>query len=278
MQDSSPGQLRSPPRERARCPLLKVYWPRGGSAGVDHAALDARVFRSRHRGYCARGMGATAAGLRARRAAGRRGQAASRSRLRRMPSNESHRRLDGLFAGRLALPDEADDRLAGADGEHDHELLGLALPAEERPRAEARRRRRHDHASRSGRRRRSASGRAIPFRRRTARSGGPACTRAWSAGSTRRRARCASTSSIRSARPHSIINDASGNIWYTGNGNGTVGKLDPATGKITAYPMPDPNARDPHTPIFNRPAISGSRCKTATCSAASSPRAARSSS
>ena len=53
-----------------------------------------------------------------------------------------------------------------------------------------------------------------------------------------------------SARPHSIINDRFGNIWYTGNGNGTMGKLNPATGEITVFKMPDPNARDPHTPIF----------------------------
>ncbi len=52
------------------------------------------------------------------------------------------------------------------------------------------------------------------------------------------------------ARPHSIIADSSGDIWYTGNGNGTVGKLDPDSGEITVYPMPDPSARDPHTPYF----------------------------
>ena len=52
--------------------------------------------------------------------------------------------------------------------------------------------------------------------------------------------------------PHSIINDVEGNIWYTGNHNGTVGKLDPDTGEITVYPMPDPEARDPHTPLFTR--------------------------
>lgn len=52
------------------------------------------------------------------------------------------------------------------------------------------------------------------------------------------------------ARPHSIINDVEGNIWYTGNGNGTVGKLNPTTGEIDVYPMPDPAARDPHTPLI----------------------------
>jgi virginiamycin B lyase len=52
------------------------------------------------------------------------------------------------------------------------------------------------------------------------------------------------------ARPHSIIDDVAGNIWYTGNSNSTMGMLDPATGEITVYPMPDPAARDPHTPAF----------------------------
>ncbi len=54
------------------------------------------------------------------------------------------------------------------------------------------------------------------------------------------------------ARPHSVTEGPNGNIWYTGNGNGTVGMLNPDTGEITVFPMPDPNARDPHTNIFNR--------------------------
>ena len=52
------------------------------------------------------------------------------------------------------------------------------------------------------------------------------------------------------SRPHSIINDREGNIWYMGNGNGTIGKLDPASGDVTVFEMPDPAARDPHTPIW----------------------------
>jgi virginiamycin B lyase len=40
-----------------------------------------------------------------------------------------------------------------------------------------------------------------------------------------------------------------------GNKNGTVGKLDPATGKITVYKMPDPKAKDPHTLIFDKAGI-----------------------
>jgi virginiamycin B lyase len=54
------------------------------------------------------------------------------------------------------------------------------------------------------------------------------------------------------ARPHSIINDREGNIWYMGNANGTIGKLSPATGEITVYKMPDPAARDPHTPTWGQ--------------------------
>jgi len=50
------------------------------------------------------------------------------------------------------------------------------------------------------------------------------------------------------ARPHSIVPDEDGNIWYTGNSNGTIGKLDPATGEITEY---ETQAGDPHTAIFH---------------------------
>lgn len=52
--------------------------------------------------------------------------------------------------------------------------------------------------------------------------------------------------------PHGLAEDAAGQIWYTGNAAGLVGKLDPKTGTVTEYLMPDPKARDPHTPIFDR--------------------------
>ena len=41
-----------------------------------------------------------------------------------------------------------------------------------------------------------------------------------------------------SARPHSIIDDPAGNIWYTGNGNATIGMLDPKTGESNVYSFP----------------------------------------
>lgn len=50
--------------------------------------------------------------------------------------------------------------------------------------------------------------------------------------------------------PHGLIPDSSGRIWYTGNSAGLIGVLDPKTGKITEHKMPDPAARDPHTPLF----------------------------
>ena len=34
---------------------------------------------------------------------------------------------------------------------------------------------------------------------------------------------------------HTVVPDKQGNIWYTGNSNATVGKLNPATGEVTEY-------------------------------------------
>ena len=52
--------------------------------------------------------------------------------------------------------------------------------------------------------------------------------------------------------PHGLIADRDGNIWYTAQLAGFVGKLNPKTGAQTQYRMPDPAARDPHTPIFDQ--------------------------
>ena len=54
------------------------------------------------------------------------------------------------------------------------------------------------------------------------------------------------------SRPHDPLATADGAIWYTGNFNARIGKLDPKTGQVTEYPMPDAAARDPHTPIFDQ--------------------------
>jgi virginiamycin B lyase len=50
--------------------------------------------------------------------------------------------------------------------------------------------------------------------------------------------------------PHGLVADKDGNIWFTANFKGYIGKLDPKTGDVTEYDLPDPNARDPHTPLF----------------------------
>jgi virginiamycin B lyase len=50
---------------------------------------------------------------------------------------------------------------------------------------------------------------------------------------------------------HGLVADLDGNIWFTANSKGYIGKLDPRTGKVKEYPMPDPAARDPHTLIFD---------------------------
>ena len=43
-----------------------------------------------------------------------------------------------------------------------------------------------------------------------------------------------------------------GYVWYAGNRNAHIGKLDPKDGSIVQYPMPDPDAKDPHTLVFNQ--------------------------
>lgn len=53
------------------------------------------------------------------------------------------------------------------------------------------------------------------------------------------------------AMPHSVEIDREGRIWYTGNGNGTIGMMIPGTEEFMVYEMPDPAARDPHTLVFN---------------------------
>ena len=39
-------------------------------------------------------------------------------------------------------------------------------------------------------------------------------------------------------RPHGVLVDKQGIVWTTGNGNGTIGRLDPASGKITEFKTP----------------------------------------
>jgi virginiamycin B lyase len=51
--------------------------------------------------------------------------------------------------------------------------------------------------------------------------------------------------------PHGLTEDKAGNIWFTGNQAALVGKLNPRTGEVTEFKMPDPSARDPHTPLFD---------------------------
>jgi virginiamycin B lyase len=52
--------------------------------------------------------------------------------------------------------------------------------------------------------------------------------------------------------PDGLVADQKGNIWFTANSKAYIGKPDPLTGEIQEYPMPDPRARDPHTPIFDQ--------------------------
>jgi len=51
-------------------------------------------------------------------------------------------------------------------------------------------------------------------------------------------------------RPHNLIIDSNGTVWYAGNTQGYIGKLDPASGEITKHAMPK-RVRDPHTLVFD---------------------------
>jgi virginiamycin B lyase len=52
--------------------------------------------------------------------------------------------------------------------------------------------------------------------------------------------------------PHNLIVGNDGIVWYTGNRNARIGRLDPINGDIKTFPMPDAAARDPHTLVFGK--------------------------
>jgi len=46
--------------------------------------------------------------------------------------------------------------------------------------------------------------------------------------------------------------DKEGNIWFTANFKGYIGKLDPASGEVREYIPKSAGRIDPHTPIFDK--------------------------
>ena len=53
------------------------------------------------------------------------------------------------------------------------------------------------------------------------------------------------------AGPHNLIVGNDGMVWFAGNLNGYIGRYDPKTDKIERIEMPDPEAGDPHTLVFD---------------------------
>ncbi|HIF22249.1 MAG TPA: lyase [Gemmatimonadetes bacterium] len=51
--------------------------------------------------------------------------------------------------------------------------------------------------------------------------------------------------------PHNLIVDPDGTIYYAGNRASHIGKMNPMTGEVEKFMMPDERARDPHTLIFD---------------------------
>ena len=52
------------------------------------------------------------------------------------------------------------------------------------------------------------------------------------------------------ARPHGLVVSGDGKIFYTGNGNGSIGELDPATGKVIDHFTPSKGG-NPHTAVLD---------------------------
>ena len=54
--------------------------------------------------------------------------------------------------------------------------------------------------------------------------------------------------------PHNLIvagQNEDAVVWYAGNLNAHIGRLNPRSGQIDKFPMPIPEARDPHTLVFD---------------------------
>ncbi len=51
--------------------------------------------------------------------------------------------------------------------------------------------------------------------------------------------------------PHNLIVGSDGAVWYAGNRTALIGRYDPMSETIEEIEMPDPDARDPHTLIFD---------------------------
>ncbi len=51
--------------------------------------------------------------------------------------------------------------------------------------------------------------------------------------------------------PHNLIVGSDGVVWYAGNKTALIGRYDPTSETIEEIEMPDPEARDPHTLIFD---------------------------
>ena len=90
----------------------------------------------------------------------------------------------------------------------------------------------------------------IRLRPKTARSGGPTIRQqAWPR-RPQERHDPGNTLKTPHTGPHGLVEDKDGNIWFTGNHAALIGELDPKTGEVTEYPMPDPKVKDPHSLHF----------------------------
>ena len=69
--------------------------------------------------------------------------------------------------------------------------------------------------------------------------------------STRGRESSPAMRSTPGTMPHNLIVAKDGIVWYSGNQNGMIGRLDPASKDIKRFPLPDKALGDPHTLVFD---------------------------
>jgi len=51
--------------------------------------------------------------------------------------------------------------------------------------------------------------------------------------------------------PHTLIVDRDGSLWIAGNRQAFIGHMNPLTGELTRFTMPDDSATDPHSMVFS---------------------------
>ena len=209
----------------------------------------ALVFSAHAQGPAPQGRGGGRGGMRD--TARRSGQSLHRSVLFQVPRARAHRQFRRIHARGLGAAVRHDGRGAEGAGRVLADYLAKNFPEQPRPPAVLIPGERDGLVQGVGPADARLAARTIRSRRRTARSGTRGCLPTSSAGSISRPEQIKEFPlPTPQSGPHGLTADKDGNIWFTANSKGYIGKLDPKTGDVNEYQMPEA-ARDPHTPLFD---------------------------